>query len=557
MLRRRAATPNGAFFWLAMLFFLGSGLMSASGAGVQRWTISEIELNAARAHPNPYRDVTVSAVFAGPDGRTVQREAFWDGGTTWRLRFAPTAVGRWTWRTSCSDAADTGLDGRTGALECIRYEGNTSSYQHGFLRISKDERHFVHADGTPFFWLGDTHWQMPGTERVDACNHPAHDGGPCPHGGQFQHLVADRKEKGFTVYQTYPSATNPAWWAEPYDRIDPERFRRVFDVQMNYLAERGFVVALGFGHFNNSTKVPPEDLCRWARYLVARYGAHPVLWITCQEMNAPEADGRNRIAVWRRVAAQVSAVDGYDHPLSAHQWVVDVNTRPLGGESWHDWFALQGGHRGSGLTPRSRYAGYYYFEPTRPMIETEAMYERVDCGGVADTDDARISAWKAMLCGSAGHTYGAAGVWALKWDPADTRWQRYNHDIPAWYAGMALPGSRQMGVMKDFFLEVPWTGLTPRFGDSEWSSWEDPERCVLATVGNRLYLAYCYGPTSEGTLKKLGRGAVYAARWLDPRTGRYAGNSRDVRAPDGTWQVPRKPDDRDWLLVLERRRAGR
>jgi hypothetical protein len=42
---------------------------------------------------------------------------------------------------------------------------------------------------------------MPDTERLDACNHPEHAGQTCPHGGQFQHLVADRRAKGFTVYQ--------------------------------------------------------------------------------------------------------------------------------------------------------------------------------------------------------------------------------------------------------------------------------------------------------------------------------------------------------------------
>jgi len=534
---------------MLVLSVLGVGPLSASGAEVQRWNIAEIELTAAHPHANPCRDVTVSATFTGPGGQAITREAFWDGGNTWRLRFAPTAVGRWTWRTTC--ATDPGLDGRAGTLDCVPYTGEVATYRHGFLRVSDDHRHLAYADGTPFFWLGDTHWQMPDTERVDVCNDPAHHGGRCPYGGQFQHLVADRKAKGFTLYQTYPSATNPAWWSHPYTAIDPTRFQRVFDVEMDHLAVQGFVVALGMGHFNNSTKMPAGDLCRWARYLVARYGAHPVVWITCQEMNAPEEGGRNRIAVWKQVAEAIARADGYGHPHSAHQWVLNVDERPLGGEPWHDWFALQGGHRGSGLTPQARYAGYYVFRPTKPMIETEAMYEDVDCGGVADTDDARMAAWKAMLCGCAGYTYGAAGVWALKWDPADPRWQNYNHEIAAWYAGMALPGSRQMGVMKQFLETLPWTALTPRFSDPAWEAWKDPERCVLATAGNRLYLAYCYGDTSEGTLKQLDPRAAYHARWFDPRKGAYCGAPAEVRTTSGAWQVPEKPDERDWVLVLE------
>ncbi len=122
--------------------------------------------------------MTVCATFTGPDGRTITREAFWDGGSTWRLRFAPTADGRWTWRTECS--ADSGLDGRSGTLDCVPYTGDVATYRHGFLRVSDDRRHLAYADGTPFFYLGDTHWQMPDTERVDACNDPSHAGAPVP-----------------------------------------------------------------------------------------------------------------------------------------------------------------------------------------------------------------------------------------------------------------------------------------------------------------------------------------------------------------------------------------
>ena len=28
------------------------------------------------------------------------------------------------------------------------------------LKVSADQRHLVHDDGTPFFWLGDTAWEL-------------------------------------------------------------------------------------------------------------------------------------------------------------------------------------------------------------------------------------------------------------------------------------------------------------------------------------------------------------------------------------------------------------
>jgi len=99
---------------------------------------------------------------------------------------------------------------------------------------------------------------------------------------------------------------------------------------------------------------------------------------------------------------------------------------------------------------------------------------------------------------------------------------------------------------------LDWTALTPRFNDSAWAEWADPECCALATVDNRLYLVYCYGDTSEGALKGLDPAADYAAFWVDPRTGAETVIAAAVRTrPDGTWPVPAKPAG-DWLLRLVR-----
>lgn len=260
---------------------------SGTAAIVQarQWQVSEFVLIGTTRTANPYAEVEVNITFTGPGGEVIVRPAFWDGENVWKVRFTPTVPGTWHWQSVCSAADDTGLHDRSGDMHCVRNEAGQAVYRHGFLRVSANRRHFVHADGTPFFWLGDTHWQMPDTERVDLCNHPQHGGAACPYGGQFQHLVADRHARGFTVYQTYPSAASAHWWTIPCTQINPERFREVFDMQMDCLAAHGFVIALGCGHFNNSTRIPEADLCRWARYLVARYGAHPVVWITCQEMN--------------------------------------------------------------------------------------------------------------------------------------------------------------------------------------------------------------------------------------------------------------------------------
>ncbi len=33
-------------------------------------------------------------------------------------------------------------------------------FSHGKLNVSDNKRFLVHEDGTPFFWLGDTAWEL-------------------------------------------------------------------------------------------------------------------------------------------------------------------------------------------------------------------------------------------------------------------------------------------------------------------------------------------------------------------------------------------------------------
>ena len=73
------------------------------------WRELELTLTAANDHPNAYTEVEVWADFVHDSGATLRRPAFWDGGRTWKIRFAsPNATGRWMWR-SFSSVEDAGL----------------------------------------------------------------------------------------------------------------------------------------------------------------------------------------------------------------------------------------------------------------------------------------------------------------------------------------------------------------------------------------------------------------------------------------------------------------
>ncbi len=115
-------------------------------ATVERWDTYEHSLDAASSYANPFEDVTLAATFThAGSGTRLTVDGFYDGGSTWRLRFMPTQLGAWHWTTA---SHDPGLDGRTGTIECVAPK---KSFLHGALRVQG--YHFVHADGTPRFLI--------------------------------------------------------------------------------------------------------------------------------------------------------------------------------------------------------------------------------------------------------------------------------------------------------------------------------------------------------------------------------------------------------------------
>ncbi len=516
------------------------------------WRVTELSFTSAVDYPNPFAEVRLQCRFV--QGATViDRPAFWDGQRTWRVRFAPPSAGLWQWSTSCSDPANGGLHGHHGTFEVQPYQGNNPNYRHGHVKVSENRRYFVRADGTPFFWLGDTHWMMADFERLHENNAPQAPAGL----SQFEQLLDDRVAKGFTVYQNYFAGHDPHWWRDAqYACLDPARFRDVLDPMIAKVVDRGLVVAQGIGLYVTALKVPHESLARLAEYVAARYGAYPLVWFTGQEVNLPPRNGQpvTDLEGWEGAARTYAETNGYGQPVGGHMFP----GRPTvwGDQPWHTWFPLQGGHTGVGPRTVADYRFYWDFEPRKPFLETEAMYEQILCGPrYANDADVRQVAWKAWLNGSYGFTYGAAAVWLFKWDRADDRGHSYNPDT-WWYDGMNLPGSTQVGLQRRFLENIDWWRLTPRFGDPTWCAFLDPERTVLASIGAELAVVYAYGPGLRlGELRGLDPAASYAAWWHDPRTGTGYRIADGIDAEGGVWSPPLKPSPEDWVLVVRQGRA--
>jgi hypothetical protein len=477
-------------------------------------------------------DAEVDVDFAGPNGESIRRPAFWDGGRTWRVRFAPTTPGVWHYRG--------------GVIECAAPTADLDVYARGFVQVRPGCRHLTYADGTPFFWLGDTHWQFA-RERWDESNKPGWI-------SQFRGTVDQRAEQGFTVYQS-----NVMSW-EPPPAIDVTYFQSTLDPRMAYIAERGLVHAVGLA-WHAAVDEGTEALLRFARKFVARYGAYPIVWTLGGEVAGYDPDRRQqRIDAWREVAQAIRDIDGYAHPITAHL----TNERPLASyyqdEDWLSFTLNQLGHGDFDMSA-SHYVEHFARYPDLPVVEGESMYEgliSVEPVGRRPVTDTivRQVAYRAVQSGCCGYTYGAQGCWNGAWDHEHgrTMWG----DLP-WYAGVDLPGADQVGHMRRFYEAIDWTALRPEpalFHSCDWVNATAYPPNVSADAQRRTIVAY-FGETYRN-----GQGPAYLAglphaafrlRWFDPRRGEFLSVNGLAEGTDGRIALPDKPDDADWVLLAQSR----
>src|SRR5262249_42299737 len=146
----------------------------------------ELTLTSTNTYANPFLDVTVTVTYTKADTPSLSGYGFWVGGSTFTLRQTFPEPGLWHYKTTATDPSNQGLHHQEGDVDVRPYTGSNPLYRHGMLQVSADHHFLVHADGTPFLWLGDTLWGA--TVWLTEAG--------------FHEAIADRRAKQFTVLQT-------------------------------------------------------------------------------------------------------------------------------------------------------------------------------------------------------------------------------------------------------------------------------------------------------------------------------------------------------------------
>ncbi|NLF18617.1 MAG: DUF4038 domain-containing protein [Lentisphaerae bacterium] len=526
----------------------------------QQHCLTEWSLPSRGAPGDGLDRVEVDVVVTDPAGRQRRVPAFWAGGSTWRVRYAPLQTGRHRWHSECLAAGLEDLHGQRGAFDVEPYTGDNPLLRHGPLRVAASRRTLEHADGTPFLWLGDTWW-------LGLCQRLTWP-------GEFMGLVDDRAAKGFTVIQVvaglYPDM--PAFdargdneaggpWEADYASLRPAYFDHA-DRRLAAIVAAGMVPCIVGAWGFHLGWLGVERMQRHWRCLVARYGAWPVVWCLAGEgtmpyylSTTPDADRAAQRRGWTEVARAVRRLDPIGHPLTIHP--CEASRLSLDDSSLLDLDMLQTGHQDRLSLPNTlrALAAARASTPTLPVIEAEVCYEGI--GEACRQELQRLLFWAAMLSGAAGFTYGANGLWQVNRrekpfgpSPHGMSWG----DTP-WDEAARLPGSAQVGLAARLLAGLPWWRFEPH---PEWvephATPQEPLLPMAGGVPGLVRVLYLPCRWALPTLRALEPGLPYRARLVSPVDGR-AHDLGVVQGDDaGTAALPvsRLPVFQDWVLILER-----
>lgn len=549
--------------------------------------VIELTFESTKRYEDPFNEIQLRVLITGPDNKHRSVPAFWAGERTWRVRYSSNLVGRHAYSTECSDIDNRDLHGNSGTIDVMPYEGHNDLYKHGPVTRCHSRAYLEHLDGKPFYWLADT-WWMGLCRRL-----------PWPEG--FQTLVEDRVTKGFSVIQIvaglYPDmepfderGANQAGfpWDPEFRHVNPAYFDRA-DLKIGCLVEAGLVPCI-VGCWGYYLDLFGTDAVKkhWD-YLIARYGAYPVVWCLAGEAVMPyylneafrnlekrrEYEKRLR-REWTVLTRYVKSSDPFERPLTIHP--TRFGHEMVEDPSLLDINMLQTGHESfSSLRPTVVMVKTAVKQtPKLPVLNSEVCYEGIR--GSSHSDVQRFLFWACALNGTCGHTYGANGIWQVNTrehpygaSPHGTSWG----DTP-WDLAYRLPGSQQAGIMKKLLERYRWWEFRTH---PEWIELENEAEKELgpfaAGIPGEVRVIFISALTNMGRygikVRAIEIGSRYRAYYYDP----IKGDEYDLGdvAPDrvtsdrvtldrvtldrvaldrnGSWQSGTIPIFQDWVLVLE------
>jgi len=439
------------------------------------------------------------------------------------------------------------------------------------IRVHESGRHLVTEDGRPFFYLGDTAWELfHRLTREEAVRYLQL---RADQGYNVIQAVVLAELDGLTVPNAYgdlplvdrdPSRPAVTAGSAPASAVAYDYWDHV-DFIVNEAERRGLYVAMlpTWGRWVTDTadRVFDERKAEaYGRFVGKRYAAHPVIWVLGGDRLTDGVEDEWR-AMARGIAIGTSGREDYGRVLMTfHPRGARSSSTPFHDDRWLDFNMQQTSH---GLAAQvrtwARIAADYSRTPVKPVIDGEPLYEdhplafRAAENGWSFDAHVRQRAYWDVFAGAAGHTYGNHAVWQMH---APGR-PPINGPQMYWYQAIHRPGAAQIPLVRrliesrDFFSRVPDQSLV-----ADTLAGADH---IQATRGDGYAFVYsAQGRAFDVVMGKISGDSV-VAQWFNPRTGDRLAIGRFANAATRRFTPPSEGFGADWVLILDdasRRRSA-
>ena len=419
-------------------------------------------------------------------------------------------------------------------------------------RVSDNGRYLLDQRGQPFFWLGDTAWELFHRLTPD----------------EAERYLKDRASKGFTVIQAvvlaeYRGLTQPTpGGLLPLEANDPTRPREDYFQHVDTVVARANALGLVVGmlptwgdKWNKKWGLGPEiftpaNARTYGEFVGKRYKDAAVVWILGGDRPV-ETDSQRAIVT--SMAEGLASGDGGAHLMTFHPSGGRTSADPFGAAPWLDFNMIQSGHNYNNANYKA-IAADHARSPAKPALDGEPGYEDHPAGfkrenGYLAAHDARKAAYWAVFAGALGHTYGCHDIWQFldeRRDPAVT------FARTPWTEAIDLPGAGQMRHLRHLIESRPFLSRVP---DQSLLA-TDPGRAgdhLQATRDAGGSYALIYDPSGRPFTVNLARltGATLRATWFDPTTGLAQEFATFPRAGTREFTPPPVPNVPDRVLILD------
>ena len=426
----------------------------------------------------------------------------------------------------------------------------------GTLKVSENNRFLVHENGKPFFWLGDTSWEL--FHRLNR--------------EQAEIYLKRRAEQGFTVVQAVALAEFDGLHVpNPYGEIplkfdDPnqpnEKYFQHVDYIIDKAAEYGIYVAFlptwGDKVFKSGWGKGPEiftieNAKPYGKWLGNRYkDKKNLIWLLGGDRNP--RDGSKDIEIWRALATGIAeGIGGNDKALmSFHPQPNEKGSAQwFNNDNWLDFNMFQNGHcRDQPIYDKNQVA--FNGTPTKPFIDGEPIYEdhpvcfNANDLGTSNAYDVRKYAYMDLFSGAFGHTYGCHDIWQF-YSPYR---EAVNNPHIYWQDAMELSGAKQMTFVRKLMESRPILERVPDQSLIVENNYFPADR-IQATRGKDY--AFIYTASGKSFTVNLGKidGNQLNASWFDPRTGKTIDAGKLENKGIKAFTPPTQGQGQDWVLVLD------